>query len=88
MPRYLTLHRAPGLQMDEFRATGADLAEGRYAQQVVTYANLTSGTIVNLFDAESEEDLVKEFERLGLPYEEIHECQLTATNDDLKAMAG
>lgn len=88
MPQYITLHRAPGLQKDEFEATGAELVDGRYAQHIVTYANLTDGTIVNLFEADSEEELIREFERLGLPHEEIHECQLTLTNEDLRAAAG
>ncbi len=87
VPQYFTLHRAPGLQRDEFEATGEELIDGRHAQHVVTYANLTDGTIVNLFEADSEEKLVMEFERLGLPYEEIHECQLALTNDDLRAAA-
>ena len=72
--------------MDDFQSTAAELVSGKYAQHVVTYANLTDGTIVNLFDADAEGALVQEFERLGLPYEEIHECQITATTDDLRAM--
>ena len=51
-----------------------------------TYANLNDGTIVNLFDADSEDALVREFERLGWPHDEIHELELSVTAEELRAM--
>jgi hypothetical protein len=86
MARFMSLHRSPGLSKEDFAANGAEIVNGRYAQHVVTYINFFDGTIVNLFDADTEEMLVKEFERVGFPYEEIHEVHLTATTDDLRAM--
>lgn len=86
MARFMSLHRAPGLSKEEFAQNGADLVQGQYAQHVVTYINFLDGTIVNLFDADSEEMLIREFERVGFPYEEIHEVHLSATTDDLRAM--
>ena len=86
MPRFLSLHRSPGLSKEDFAQNGSEIVNGQYAQHVVTYINFLDGTIVNLFDAESEDMLVREFERVGFPYEEIHEVHLTATTDDLRAM--
>jgi hypothetical protein len=86
MARFISLHRSPGLSKEDFAQNGAEIVNGKYAQHVVTYINFFDGTIVNLFDAETEDMLVKEFERVGFPFEEIHEVHLTATTDDLRAM--
>jgi hypothetical protein len=86
MVRFMSLHRAPGLSKEDFAQNGADIVNGQYAQHVVTYINFLDGTIVNLFDADNEAMLIREFERVGFPYEEIHEVHLTATTDDLRAM--
>jgi len=88
MPRYLSIHRAPGLSREEFAANAAEVVESRHAKHVQTFANLIDGTIVNLYDAENEDMLVREFERLGWPHDEIHEVELSVTADELRAMVG
>lgn len=86
MPRYISIHRAPGLSREDFAANAAEVVDGRHAKHVHTYANLIDGTLVNLFDAENEPALVREFERLGWPYDEIHELELSVTAEELRAM--
>ena len=86
MPRFFSIHRAPGLSREDFAANAAEVVDGKYAKHVQTYANLLDGTLVNLFDADSEDALVREFERLGWPYEEIHELELSVTAEELRAM--
>ena len=86
MPRFFSIHRAPGLSREDFAANAAEVVAGRHARHVHTYANLNDGTIVNLFDADSEDALVREFERLGWPYDEIHELELSVTAEELRAM--
>lgn len=82
----MSIHRAPGLSKEDFAANGAEIVNGRYATHVVTHINFLNGTIVNLFDADDEASLAREFERVGFPYDEIHEVHLSATTDDLRAM--
>ena len=53
-----------------------------------SYANLTSGTIVNIYDAETGEAVGRELERVGFPYDEIQEVQFSASEADLKHMVG
>ena len=86
MPRYFSIHRAPGLSQEDFATNAAEVVDGRHAKHVHTFANLIDGTLVNLFDAESEDALVREFERLGWPYEEIHELELSVSAEELRAM--
>jgi len=86
MPRYLSIHRAPGLSREDFAANATEVVDGKHAKHVHTYANLQGGTLVNLFDANSEDALVREFERLGWPYEEIHELELSVSAEELRAM--
>jgi hypothetical protein len=88
MPKYITIHQAPGVSQEEFQANTGPVLEGKYATNLQTFANLMEGFIVTYYEAASEADLVKEFERLGFPYQEIHEIQFAATSDDLRKMAG
>lgn len=86
MPRYFSIHRAPGLSQEDFATNAADVVNGKHAIHVHTYANLIDGTLVNIFEAESEDELIREFERLGWPYEEIHELELSVDAAGLRAM--
>ena len=86
MPRFFSIHRAPGLSREDFAANAAEVVDGKHAKHVQTYANLLDGTLVNLFDADSEDALVREFERLGWPYEEIHELELACTAAELREL--
>jgi hypothetical protein len=86
VPRYLVIHHAPGVNMDDFRTNIPEVLAGKYATFVRTLANLTNGTIVNVYDGEDEETVGRELERIGFPYDEIQELQFEASADDLRAM--
>ena len=88
MPSFMSVHRAPGLSAEEFQANGAEVLEEKYAKVVHIYANLLSGFIVNIYDAESRDELVREFERVGFPYEEIQEIQFSVDRAGLEQMVG
>lgn len=86
MPRYLVIHHAPGVSLDDFRQNVPEVLQGKYATFVQTYVNLTNGTIVNLYDGENQDSVARELERIGFPYDEIQELQFAGTADDLRAM--
>lgn len=86
MPQYMTVHRAPGLLQEQW----VENAEGVYAAQHArfkqAYVNLGSGFIFTIYEAESREKLIEQFEELGLPFEEIHEIQFSQSFDEMKQM--
>ena len=88
MPRYLAIHHAPGVNQEDFQRNIPEVLKGKYATFVHTYVNLSKGTIVNIYDAESADALGREFERIGFPYDEIQEIQFGASADDLRKMSG
>jgi hypothetical protein len=86
MPRYLTVHHSPGVTAEDFQRSVPAVLEGKHATFVQSYANLVNGTIVNLYDGESEAAVGRELERIGFPYDEIQEVQFAASAEDLRRM--
>jgi hypothetical protein len=72
--------------MDDFRSNIPEVLASKYATFVRTTANLTNGTIVNIYDGDDEEAVGRELERIGFPYDEIQELHFEATADELRAM--
>jgi hypothetical protein len=79
MARFICIHHAPGLGQEEFLANAPRVVEAKYAKMERCFVNLASGLIVQICEADSAEAVEKEFERLGFPFDEIHELQLEAT---------
>ena len=88
MPRYLAIHHAPGVSQEDFQRNIPEVLKGKHATFVQTYVNLAKGTIVNIYDADNEAALAREFERIGFPFDEIKELQFSASHADLKKMIG
>ncbi|MFT3768999.1 MAG: DUF4242 domain-containing protein [Minicystis sp.] len=88
MPRYLVIDHAPGVSQEDFQRNIPEVLRGKHATFVHTYVNLAKGTIVNIYDGESEEAVGRELERIGFPYDEIAEVQFGASADDLRKMVG
>jgi hypothetical protein len=86
VPQFIAIHRAPGLSQEEFAQNAPDVLAGKHAKSLHTYANMFDGFIVTLYEGENEDAVVKEFERLGFPYEEIHEIQINMPREGLEAM--
>ena len=63
-----------------------DVLEGKHATMVNVFANIFEGFIVTVYDGESADAVVTEFERLGFPHDEVHEVQIAITRDQLAAM--
>ncbi|MEB3980086.1 hypothetical protein OQ968_02285 [Mycobacterium sp. 663a-19] len=88
MPLYLTTHLSPGLSADEIANNAPDVAESKYATFQNLYVDMYSGFLVSVYQAEKREDLEREFERVGFPFEEIHEIQFALDAAGLQAMVG
>jgi hypothetical protein len=86
MPRYLVVHHSPGVTAEDFQKSVPAVLEGKHATFVQCYANLVNGTIINLYDGESEGAVGRELERIGFPFDEIQEVQFAASAADLHAM--
>ena len=88
MPRFVTIHRAPGLSRDELQGNAAPVLEGVHAQFEQMWVDMFSGFIVTVYQAESQAALESEFERLGFPWDEVHEVQVNLDHAALKQMVG
>ena len=88
MPRYLAIHHAPGVSQEDFQRNIPEVLRGKFATFVQTFVNLQQGTIVNIYNADDEAALAREFERIGFPFDEIQEIQFGASADDLRRMSG
>jgi hypothetical protein len=88
MPTYLTTHLSPGLSADEIANNAPDVAESKYATFQNLYVDMYSGFLVSVYQAENRENLEREFERVGFPFEEIHEIQFAVDAAGLQAMIG
>ncbi len=86
MPQFISIHRAPGLSQEEFQQNAPDVLESKHAKSLHTYANVFEGFIVTLYEGDSPDAVVKEFERLGFPHDEIHEIQINMPREGLEAM--
>jgi hypothetical protein len=88
MPIFLTTHLAPGLSREEFAQNAKAVLEGRHAQFRHMYANMRSGYITTIYEAADQDALENEFERVGFPWDDIHEIDLEADVAMLRQVAG
>ncbi len=86
MPRYIVIHHAPGVTPEDFAKSVPAVLESKFATFVQCYANMVDGVIVNLYDADSEQAVARELERIGFPFDEIKEQQFAASRAELEKM--
>ena len=86
MAQFITVHRAPGLIQDEWVENAVHVYNAELADFKQAYVNLGDGFIVTIYEAESQDTLVEQFERLGLPHDEIHEIQFAQSGEEMEAM--
>jgi hypothetical protein len=53
MPQFITIHRAPGLKGDELTQNAPHVLGAKIAVFKQIYANIASGLIVSVFEADS-----------------------------------
>lgn len=76
MPTFMTIHRSPGLSPEEIAANGPLVAESEYATFRHLYVDLYGGYLVSIYEATNQEAVEQEFERVGFPWDEIHEVHV------------
>ena len=86
MALFLSLHQAPGLSPEEVAGYGPEVAKGVHATFRQMYANLASGFIATLYEAESAAAVEQEFERVGFPFDSINEIDYTLSAAELGEM--
>ena len=86
MALFLSLHQAPGLSQEEVAGYGPEVAKGVHATFRQMYANLDSGYIVTVYEADSAAAVEQEFERVGFPFDSINELDFAMSADELAAM--
>lgn len=84
MATFLTTHQAPGLSAEEIAANAPAVAEGVHATFRTLYVNMFSGFLVSIYDAEDKAALEREFERIGFPFDDIHEINYTLDEQGLR----
>jgi hypothetical protein len=83
---FLSLHQAPGLSPEEVAGYGPEVAKGVHATFRQMYANLDTGYIVTLYEADSAAAVEQEFERVGFPFDSINEVDYTLSAAELGEM--
>jgi hypothetical protein len=73
---FITTHLAPSISDAELASYGPEVAACVHATFKQFYANSDSGHIFMIYEADSAEQVIEELERLGFPYEAIHEIDL------------
>lgn len=86
MPKYMTIHRAPGLLRENWVESSPAVYAGKHATFVEAHVNLASGFVFTIYEAESEAALIEQFEAIGFPYDEINEIQFSQTFAEMKQM--
>ena len=86
MPLFMSIHRAPGLSREEFQQNAPDVLASKNARMLHVWVNMFEGFIVTLYEGESAAAVESEFERVGFPFEEIHEMQLDVSREQLEKM--
>ncbi len=86
MPQYITIHRAPGLKGDELVQNAPHVLGAKTAVFKQIYANMASGFIVSVFEADSKEKLEEQMEVLGFPIDEMHDVHFSASRSELEQM--
>ncbi|WP_285032743.1 nickel-binding protein [Mycolicibacterium sp. lyk4-40-TYG-92] len=87
MSLFLSTHQAPGLSEEEIAGYAPEVAKNVHATFKHLYANTDSGAIFTLYEAETADALRQEFERVGFPYDEIHEIDAAVDGAAVAAMA-
>ena len=88
MATFVSLHRAPGLSEEEIAGYAPDVARSEHASFRQLFVNTESGFIVSIYEAERAEDVETEFERVGFPFEAVHEVDVVLDAAGLAAILG
>jgi hypothetical protein len=86
MPQFITIHRAPGLKRDELQQNAPHVLGAKIASFRHIYANIASGFLVSVFEADTKEQVEEQMEVLGFPIDEIHDVNFAASRGEMEQM--
>lgn len=86
MTRYVSIHQAPSLDPSEVAAYAPDIKQGVNATFEQCFINLEKGYIVTVYEAETEEAVRQEFDRIGWPVDTVTEVDFAVNADGLNAI--
>jgi hypothetical protein len=86
MPLFMTVHRAPGLSREDVAGNALPVMKAEIAVFRHMYANLSSGFMLSIFEADSREKVEEQLEILGFPIDEMHEVQFGQSRAEMEQM--
>jgi hypothetical protein len=86
MPQFITIHRSPGLNRDELAQNAPNVLGSKIAAFRQIYANIASGFIVSVFEADTKEQVEEQMEVLGFPVDEMHEVHFAQSRAEMEQM--
>jgi hypothetical protein len=86
MPQFITIHRAPGLKREELAQNAPHVLNAKIASFRQIYADIGSGFIVSVFEADSKEQVEEQMEVLGFPVDEMHEVHFAQSRREMEEM--
>ncbi len=88
MSLFVGLHQAPGLSPEEIQGYMPEVAKGVHATFKQLLVNTDQGFIVTVYDAPTADDVEREFERVGFPFDSITQVDFTLDAEGLARMLG
>ncbi|WP_372983739.1 nickel-binding protein [Microbacterium sp.] len=86
MTTYVSVHQAPSLAPEEVASYVPEIKQNTYAEFQQVFINLELGYIVTVYEADDEEAVRKEFDRIGWPVDTVTEVHFSVDAAGLDAV--
>ncbi len=86
MTAYVSVHQAPPLAPEEVSSYVPEIKQNTYARFQQCFINMELGYIVTVYEAESEDALRQEFDRIGWPVDTVTEVHFSVDAAGLNAI--
>ena len=86
MTVFVSIHQAPALAPEEVASYVPEIKLNTYAEFQQCFINLEKGFIVTVYEAESEDAVRQEFDRIGWPVDTVTEVHFSVDAAGLAAI--
>lgn len=86
MTVFISIHQAPALAPEEVASYVPEIKLNTYAEFQQCFINLEKGFIVTVYEAESEDAVRQEFDRIGWPVDTVTEVHFSVDAAGLAAI--
>ena len=86
MTTYVSVHQAPALAPEEVASYVPEIKLNTYAEFQQCFINLEQGYIVTVYEADSEDAVRQEFDRIGWPVDTVTEVHFSVDAAGLDAI--